>query len=559
VPLAEGQQFTSVGRQIVALSPDGRLLAFAANNRLYIRPLASADATVVPGTESFGGLTNLAFSPDSQSVVFFTAFDGTLKKISVSGGTAVTLCATTNPFGVGWSVDGILFGIQGKGILRVAENGGAPEVLIDVPRDELSSAPQLLPDRQTVLFTLVNASAGISADDAQIVIQRVHSQNRQTLIHGGGDGRYLPSGHVVYAVGGTEFAVPFDVRGLRVTGSPVPVIEGVRRATNVGAAAAPAQLTTSLTGSLAYVPGPAMRSDTQRDLVVFNRKGGVQRLNLGKDSYQYPRVSPNGQEMTYGTEDRDQTIVWVYNLSGASAPRRLTFMGKNQFPIWSADGQWITFQAADGGLFKQRANGSGVAERLTTADRGTTQIPESWSPDGKILSLTVATPTTTTLAFYSVETRKLTPVPGFESTAAFNSDISPDGKWIAYSWRAGGGTAVQVQPMPPTGARYQVSKGDVGHHPLWSRDGKELFYFPSGGPLTAVEVTTAPVFTTTDPVVVAPTFLANTTPFRPRNHDITPDGRFVAAVSAEAQAGPAPQIRVVLNWFTELQQRVPTR
>jgi len=424
----------------------------------------------------------------------------------------------------------------------------------------------MLPDGVTVLFTVAKSSGSNRWDEADIVTQRINGGGRQTLIRGGSDARYLPSGHIVYAVGGTVFAVPFDVRRTRIVGPPIPVIEGVRRAAGATTAsgAGTAQLAISATGSLVYLPGPTTTSISQRELVMFDRSGGLEPLKLPKNSYEFPRLSPDGKQVAFGTEDKDEKMVWVYDLSGVTAPRRLTFGGRNQYPIWSADGQWIIFQTnrePGAGIFRQRADGTGVAERLTLAERGTSHVPESFSPDGDSFSLTIVADPGNTLALYSLRERKLTSFPNLRSLNPFNSAISPDGRWIAYTWRAPGDASIQVQPIPPTGARHQVSKNDSGHHPFWSRDGKELFYQPGAGPLTSVRVTTQPVFATSDPMTVNPLFTPTSTPFTPRNQDITEDGRrFIAAVDRQMQTGAtAPQIQVVLNWTEELKQRVPTK
>jgi eukaryotic-like serine/threonine-protein kinase len=562
IALPDGQQFTNPGRNVLAISPDGRQVVYNANNRLYLRPMSAAEARPIPGTES-AGASNPVFSPDGQSIAFWSFADSTLKRISVSGGTAVTLFAAANPLGVSWGADGILFPVVGKGIMRVPASGGNPELIVKVGADEIASGPQMLPGGNSVLFTLgKNPTASNATGDADIVIQRLNSGDRQTIIRGGGDGRYIDSGHIVYATGGTLFAVAFDAGGGKIAGSPVPVIEGVRRAASVAVAAA-AHFGTSASGTVVYVPGPAGVSAGQLELVAIDRTGRAEVLKLPLNSYQHPRISPDGKQVTFTTEERSETIIWVYELAGTSAPRRLTFGGRNQFPIWSADGQWIAFQSdreSDGGIFRLRADGSGAAERLTKADRGTSHVPESWSPDGKSFSYTISADSRHTLALYSLQEKRTTVVAGLESSNPFNSAISPDGRWIAYSWRSFGAASVQVQPIPPTGARYQVSK-ETGHHPVWSPDGKELFYFPGSSPLAGVNVRTQPAFAVTDPTTTVATFTSNTQPMLPRNHDITPDGqRFIAAVDPgfQSAAGP-PQIQVVLNWTEELKQRVPTR
>ena len=184
---------------------------------------------------------------------------------------------------------------------------------------------------------------------------------------------------------GVLFAVPFDLKRLEVTGGPVPIVEGVWRAPSANAGAA--LFSVSDTGSLIYVPGPAAASSDQSGLALIDRKGVVTPLKVPPGVYEYPRVSPDGTRLAFGTSDGKQAVISTYELSGASAVRQLTFEGNNRFPIWSADGLRVAFQSdrqGDPAVFWQAADG-GTAERLTTPDPGTSHTPESWSPDGDVL------------------------------------------------------------------------------------------------------------------------------------------------------------------------------
>ena len=144
--------------------------------------------------------------------------------------------------------DTIVFG-QSNGISEVSANGGEPRVLVEGPNDGGYHGPQKLPGGNALLFTLNDAAA--NWNDSTIVVDRLDTDERKTLIRGGSDARYLPTGHLVYAVESTLFAVPFDLRKLDVTGGPVPVVEGVMGPTNRGAA----QLSFSDDGTLAFVSG----------------------------------------------------------------------------------------------------------------------------------------------------------------------------------------------------------------------------------------------------------------------------------------------------------------
>ncbi|HMJ58981.1 MAG TPA: hypothetical protein VK467_07580, partial [Gemmatimonadales bacterium] len=157
---------------------------------------------------------------------------------------------------------------------------------------------------------------------------------------------------------------------------------------------------------------------------------------------------------------------------------------------------------------------------------------------------------------------KTEPFNGAHSTRPMNAVFSPDGRWVAYGSDESGTDAVYVQPFPATGAKYQISRGDVGHHALWSRDGKQLFYIPGPGRFVVVNVTTQPSFSVSAPVPAPRAFNIGNAQTSPRNHDVGPDGRMLGIVTAGRDPStPAtpPQINVVLNWFEELKQRVPVK
>ncbi len=563
--LGEGQLIgPAPTTRAVAISPDGRQIAYAANFRLYFRSLWELEARPVAGTDTGVFLTSLAFSPDSRSVAFWSSADDTLKRVAVSGGAAVTICSADEPLGMSWGEDGIVFGQDDKGIMRVSANGGTPEVLVSVNDDEQAYSPQMLPDGDTILFTLATGTAPERWDEAQIVAQSLRSGERKILVEGGSDGRYVPTGHLLYAIGGIVFALPMDLRQLEVTGGPVPIIEGIKRAAGINLGAV-AQLDFSRTGSLVYMPGPVSTGAAQLDLALIDRKGGVEPLNLPPGSYQHPRVSPDGREIAFATDDGKEAIVWIYELGGTAAMRRLTFGGRNRFPIWSADGQRIAFQSdreGDRGIFWQRADGSGSPERLTKPDQGTAHVPESWSPTSDLFLFGVTRESSVSLWTFSLRERKATPFADVQSPNPTNAAFSPDGRWVAYTVQEGAVNGVYVQPFPATGAKYQVSKANtLTLHPVWSRDGRELVSQAQGGQWAFQTITTQPSFTFGSPVLVPRGGVASRGPTGQRNHDLTPDRRMLGVVLAgQTESGSAvpQQVQVVLNWFEELKARVPT-
>jgi serine/threonine-protein kinase len=278
-----------------------------------------------------------------------------------------------------------------------------------------------------------------------------------------------------------------------------------------------------------------------------------------------PRVSPDGARLAFATDDGKEAIVYIFDLAGTTARRRLTFGGNDRFPIWSADGKRVVFQSdrdGDLGIFWQSADG-GTAERLTKPNQGESHVPESWSPTADTLLFSVRQGADVSLWTFSPKDGKAAPFAAVHSTNPTGAVFSPDGRWVAYSSTERGRTTIYVQPFPAAGAKYQLlAKGsDNPHMAVWGRDGKELFYDPRAGGFEAVSVTTQPTFAFGNPVAVPHPFQLGPAAAR-RTYDITPDGQFVGLIpagQAEALTPVAPEVQVVLNWFTELQQRVPTR
>jgi Tol biopolymer transport system component len=288
-------------------------------------------------------------------------------------------------------------------------------------------------------------------------------------------------------------------------------------------------------------------------------------LKLPPAAYQHPRAAPKGSQIAFASDDGKDAIVWTYDLSvPAEQPKRLTFAGKNRFPIWSADGQRVAFQSdreGDLGIFWQPANG-GTADRLTKAEPGTAHVPESWSPKGDRFLFAVIKGSNVSLWSYSLQDKKATPFADVQSPNRINATFSPDGRWVAYNVTEGAITGVYVQPFPATGAMYQISKTSTAH-PAWSRDGRELITQPPGGVQWDVHViTTGTSVTASAP---SPWPRGGTLVFGPagqRNYDVVADGRIlgvIPAAKAQAAESTTQQIRVVLNWFEELKRRVPVK
>ena len=443
--------------------------------------------------------------------------------------------------------------------LYVPDSGGTPQTVVTFDRGkEARVGPQMLPDGRTILFTLAQGDFLDRWTKAQIVAQNVETGERKVLT-GGNDARYVRSGHIVYAMAGVIYAVPFDLHTLTLTGSAVPVIEGVRR---TGNATSVSHLAISDNGTAAYIPGPAGLSATSVSLAVFDRKGTSQPLKIPPGPYRHVRLSPDKKQVAFGSDDGQEANVLIYDWSGATAPRRLTFGGLNRSPIWSNDSQRIMFASNRDGhfsIYAQRADGTGGVDRLTTASQGASHMPESASRDGKWL-LFSDTPAAgkVRLMLLSLKDRTATPFGGVESTSLTSAEFSPDGRWVASSGTGITRTAsaLFVQPFPADGTtRYELTKDRDAHHASWSADGREISYVPGPGQFGTLNVTTLPSFAYSEASIV-PVPGAQGPSTVSRNFDRAPDGtNYLGFLVEGGDAGQ--QIHVILNWFEELKQRAP--
>ena len=550
IALPPGQQLAGLeSAPAIALSPDGSNLAYVARQggaqQIYLRAMDSLEAKPILGTD---GAFNPFFSHDGQWVGFFAG--GKLKKASVSGRAVLSVGEAASPNGASWSSQGtIAFAPTNvSAIQQMPDVGSTAAPLSHFEHGENSHRwPEFLPDGKAVLF-----AAGFTPGNwtnVEIAVQPPGTSGRRNLVPGTAP-HYASSGHLIYAQGGALMAVPFDSQRLAVTGSAVPVVEGVLQSASNGYA----QYSLSATGSLVYVPG-TLRSD-QSKLVWVNRNGAEQPLSAPGHNYVYPRLSPDGRRVAIAISEEQGAQVWLYDLQEKLT--RLTFDGlMNNVPAWTPDGKRIAFMSNMQGatnLFWQLADGSGGLERLTTNEF--LHAPMSFTPDGQLLAFIEANPTTGyDIWVMRMSDRKAQPfirTPFNESTPQF----SPDGRWLAYVSNESGHNEIYVQAYPGPGGKWQIST-EGGTEPVWNRNGRELFY-RSGNKMMAVDVATLPSFAGGKPRALFEERYTPTPATFP-NYDVSLDGqRFLMLKPVEQEQSAPTQINVVLNWFEELKQKVPT-
>jgi len=530
------QRLTERGN--IALSPDGTQLVYSATtgivSRLYRRSLAEFEAHPIPGTE---GASSAFFSPDGRWIGF--AAGGQLKKVSLAGGLPLTVAPTgvSLLFGGTWGVNDMIVYAPSlnAGLRRVSANGGTVEQLTRPDGADEGYAhvfPQYLPDQQSVLFSVWGAehrAATLSLDTMQW----------RSVLPDAGEAVYLSNGLLAsssFAELARLLARPFDADEASVQGPAQGVLDDAWFDTALFRHI----FAVSPNGTLAYRP----RRD--RELVWIDQEGRTESLGESVAPSSIFRVSPDGQQIAI--QQMGPLALQVVDVERGTS-NTFPQIGENQGVVWSPDGTEITFSSNRAGtwdIYSLLADGSEATQSRLV--RPLDQFAHAWSPDGQVLVYVEVHPESGsdiwTLPFDG------DPLPLANSTFEEGQPfVSPDGRSLAYASNESGRNEIYVQAFPAGGSKRTVSTNG-GRAPVWSPDGRRLFYLV-GNELFSVEISDESIG---DPVPLFEGRYATGNTIG-TEYDVHPDGqRFLMAEDAAPD-----EIRIVQNWFVELEALIPTQ
>ena len=527
-----------------ALAPDGSSIVYTDSTEGHLQLMRKARnasvATPISGTE---GALSPFFSPDGNWIGFSTT-DGTLKKVPIEGGGAVTLAHRSDPtYTAGaWLEDGTIVYAGKAGVYQVTADGQSHPLFPDTAHATFTAvtiAP--LPGSQGVLYTACPDNCSIRS---AIHVLDLKAHTDREIVANAAGAWYSPTGHLLYTDrAGGLYAVRFDLARLRVTSGPVPIIDGV----------VPGSFWLTRAGTALYETAAAAGTPAQLEWVA--RDGSAVPFDsTWRGDFQYPALAPDGKTLAVSVRD-GTTQLWVRRSDGGR--QRLTESGSTNWrPAWTHDGKTIAFSSNRGGagdvfdLYEEPADGSAPAKLLLHHTYG---IWESeFSSDGRWL-LMRSDEAGNVGHIYGrrlVGDTALVPLV-VDSTISMQIALSPDGRWLAYCGYATGRPEIYVAPFPGMSPTRLVSR-DGGTEPRWARSGQELF-FRSGSRFMAVPLIPGPTLTLGSPRELFSVAAYRTARNRPE-YDVAPDGRHFLMI--RDLPGRGIDVVYVENWFPELLAKV---
>jgi hypothetical protein len=472
------------------------------------------------------------------------------------GGGSQVICQAGYRYGATWGPDDtIVFATaDSPGLMRMPASGGEPQPLIKSEAGPQPHRwPEFLPGGKDVLFTI-----GESGLNRQVAILSLAAKTHHVLIDGM-DAHFVPPGYLVFAREDSLWAIPFDIKHLEQTGRAAPIVEGVQ--VNMGGWA---QYAVANDGTLAYLPS-GLSSGPLNRLVWVDRQGTEEPIAAPPHSYFEPQISPDGTRLALTvTDSSGNGDIQIWDFERKNLMLLTPNAAIDNHPLWTLDSKRIVFFSSrenSMGIYWQDADGAGKVELLCSGQF--IRNPSSWSDDGKtfVFSEGIANSNIGELSMGGDPTTKLLL---YDKCRESSPQISPDGRWMAYASDEEGQYEVYVRPFPDveSDGKWKVSTHG-GNAPLWSRDGREIFYL-NGDAVMVASVIMDPSFDTvgTPQTLFQGRFIAPD-PIRGTPWDIHPDGkRFLMMKPVEPTGksnatGEPRKINIILNWFEELKERVP--
>ena len=563
---------------MMQLSRDGSLLAYGGADakafdqgraaimaQLWVKRRDRAEPTPVLGTT---GVSVFTVSPDAQSLAFVTSIGpgvpGQLRRIPVGGGPVITLADSAVPFGLAWLDDGAIVYPRyatggGLELWSVSEDGGPARKIWFADSTGALALPSPLPNGRGVVVARYRTSGPPS-----IWAVDTRTGDAKKIIEGALSAQYVSSGHLIYARGdGSLLALPFNPRSLEVTGSPTPVMEGIE----ISFGLLP-QFAVSLDGTLVARTGSigginqyqALWVDRAGRSTVIDTAWRVTPLTTANNVGW--ALSPDGSRLAIALHNNGNDDIWVKQLPSGPLTRITFDTTSDVRPRWSPDGKSLTYVSSRAGFLQQlrqkNANGTGRDSMLLAHSKPV--LEGVWSPDGSWLLARVGDETTVSSGGRDIVGRRASDTAIVPLVAEhFNEAaiaLSPDGKWLAYESTEAGPTEVFIRPFPNTeSAKWQVSTNG-GFAPLWSRNGRELFFVNPRREMIAVQVTDGPSLLLGErkTLFTLPNDVYGGGPENYTPYDIAPDGRFLM-MSGLRRDGLSMSIVVVENFTEELKAR----
>jgi len=542
LPMPEGIRLPDVigAPARLALSPNGEWLAFVgvdtSNVRsLWLQALRDPVARKIDDTVLAAGPT---WSPDSRWLLFglFNTMGTPLKKLSVDGGTAITIHDRAG--WASWTRDGtiLLEPIRGeKVLLRMTSTGGAAaEVSPRVNNGTIYSHLSFLPDGRHYLHRYF--PPGDSAAMGTYVAA-LDSPDRQ-LVFGGSDvsQAVFANGMLLFARNSTLWAQPFDLKALKTTGDPQVIAHGVEQI------ASGAAFSVSQTGTLAYQPRAATVGSR---LKWLDRRGGLLGTLADDADYSNLELSPDGRRMLVSVREPGAPARDIYIVDTVRGLRqRLTFDPSDErSAVWSADGGTVIYNSKGLDLY-QRSSGFTGGETAVVTD-GISKDPNDVSPDSRWLLYRISNTQTGNDLWRKPLDGSAPPQPVLNSTFNENSgQFSPDGRSIVFISDDAGRAEVYVMSLEPGGGKTQIST-DGGASPRWRRDGQEILYLNADHTMMSVPVKGSGArFEAGTPT---PLFQVDHVPSAGPIFDVAPDGqRFIINTTVPSKV--PPHVVVIVNW-----------